>query len=517
MATILEVGAGKTYETIKAALTAAKSIDGKVEIVISAGTYTENVSFGDRTFVEDDKTYVGGITFKAAAGEDVKINGYFQCNSPSYDIKDVVFEGLNITNSVRNGGYFAPIMFGDNYAGKTASGLAVKNCTLTSTADGGTASGVALAMTLVCDGVTISGNTVNADCGVYGGDGNLIANTEISGNTMNGNKTVPNYNYWGVVYIFNSGEGNVISGNKIDGSALDYAVRVRNGEGVILTDNTITDCGDVVISDGSVASGNTVDGKELTFSAYEGSGTVFVCGGLAGKAGDTVIIDGMGYVVGTDVFGSFVEALKNVSEGTEKIEVFGDVTEDIPAEAMEIALSKNLLIAGSGKTAPTVTLNNGGKYLVFGPAEGAEDITVNFANIKLVAPKTQIIFGNSAYADDGSIVYSPVNAEIDGSSLVSAYVVAVEYESTVNVLEGGKFFSTGEVMSVKGTLNVTGNDAFVPAGGALTADDRQIVAHYMWDYGTVELNDTYATIYSQLRLRGADSSFIADNALIEIG
>ena len=61
-------------------------------------------------------------------------------------------------------------MFGDNYAGKTASGLAVKNCTLTSTADGGTASGVALAMTLKCDGIDITKNTINADCGVYGGE-----------------------------------------------------------------------------------------------------------------------------------------------------------------------------------------------------------------------------------------------------------------------------------------------------------------------------------------------------------
>ena len=38
MATILEVGAGKTYGTINAALTAAKSIDGKVEIS-KAGEY----------------------------------------------------------------------------------------------------------------------------------------------------------------------------------------------------------------------------------------------------------------------------------------------------------------------------------------------------------------------------------------------------------------------------------------------------------------------------------------------
>ena len=130
MATILEVGAGKTYETINAALTAAKSIDGKVEIVISAGTYTENVSFGNRTFVEDDKTYVGGITFKAAADAEVTIKGYFQCNATAADIKDVAFDGLNIECVAKGNGYYTPIGINAN-ASVTASGISVTNCTLT--------------------------------------------------------------------------------------------------------------------------------------------------------------------------------------------------------------------------------------------------------------------------------------------------------------------------------------------------------------------------------------------------
>ena len=222
MATVLEVGAGKTYATINAAVNAAKSIDGKVEIVISGGTYTENVSFGSRTFVEDGVTYAGGITFKAADGEEVNINGYFQCNSAARNQKDIVFDGLTITNSIRNGGYFAPIMFADNYAGSTASGLVVKNCTLNSSTGTvvGTSSGVALAMGLVVKGVTVSNNVINADCGVYGGDGNIISNTVITGNTMNGNAEDTYYNYWGMVYIYNCGEGNVITDNTMSDSAL---------------------------------------------------------------------------------------------------------------------------------------------------------------------------------------------------------------------------------------------------------------------------------------------------------
>ena len=120
------------FATISKAVNQAKSSSEKVTIEICSGEYTENISFGGRTFVEDDKTYVGGITFKAAEGADVKVNGYFQCNGVAGDLKDIVFDGLTITNSTRNGGYFAPIMFGDNYSGKTASGIVIQNCTLNS-------------------------------------------------------------------------------------------------------------------------------------------------------------------------------------------------------------------------------------------------------------------------------------------------------------------------------------------------------------------------------------------------
>ncbi len=318
MATILEVGAGKTYENINAAVTAAKSIEGKVEIVIADGTYTENVLYGSRTFVEDGVTYVGGITFKAAEGAEVNINGYFQCNGTAGDLKDIVFDGLTITNTVRNGGYFAPIMFGDNYTGKTASGIAVTNCVLNSSTGTatGTSSGVALTMSLSCDGVTVAGNTINADCGVYGGDGNLIANTEISGNTMNGNTEVPSYSYWGMVYIYNSGTGNVISGNTMDSSAL-CAVRIRKGAGVVVKDNTVTDCnnyndgGVIQLTNGSVSGDNTVDGEVLTYPLYEGNDLLAVAG-IAGAEGEAVIIDGIAYTVGTNVFADVSEAMKVV-------------------------------------------------------------------------------------------------------------------------------------------------------------------------------------------------------------
>lgn len=315
---------GKTaFSTINAALTEAKKSPEKVVIEIAAGEYTENVNFGPRTFVENGITYVGGITFKAVEGADVKINGYFQCNGVLGDLKDIAFDGLTITNSVRNGGYFAPIMFGDNYTGKTASGIVVTNCTLNSTANGGTSSGVALAMGLVCDGITISNNTINADCGVYGGDGNLIKNTVISENTMNGNEAVPSYSYWGVVYIYNSGAGNEVSGNTISGSALK-AVKVNKGNGIVLTDNTVTNCGDITFTDGSVVSGNTVDGIELVFPAYSGS-DLAVMSGIAGADGATVIIDDQAYTVGQNVFEDMSNAMAKVTADETNINIYKDV------------------------------------------------------------------------------------------------------------------------------------------------------------------------------------------------
>ena len=230
----------------------------------------------------------------------------------------------------------------------------------------------------------------------------------------------------------------------------------------------------------------------------------------AGKAADAVW--------GVNAFASFVSALDAVTAETDKIEVAGEIVEDIPAEARIVTLSKDLTISSADGSAASVTLNNGGyKMLIFESAEGAEDITVSFSNVSVVAPRTQIIFGNSGTADDDSTIYFPVNVEIDADSTVSAYVTAVEYESELDVAEGGKFFSTGEVMNVKGSMTASGSETFDPASETLTADDRQIVAHYMWDYGTVDLKDSYATIYSQLRLRGADSSFTADNSLIELG
>ena len=429
------------FATINGAVTEAKKSTEAVSVVIYSGEYNENINIGGRTFVEDGKTYVGGISFAAADGADVTLNGYIQCNAVAGDIKDIAIDGLTINNSVRNGGYFAPIMFGDNYSGKKASGISITNCTLNSTAEGGTSSGIALTMGLVCDGISIVGNTFNADCAVYGGDGNQISNTVISDNAMNGNEAEPSYNYWGVVYIYNCGEGNVVSGNTIDGSALS-AVKINKGNGVVLTDNTISACGDIRITDGSVVDGTTIDGTSLSdsYEVYSGS-DIFVYNGIAGENGDTVIVDGKAYVVGTNIF--------------------GDVN--------------------SGAAA---TLGNADKMVILEGANVTYDANQWFF---LNTAEKEIETDKWSYdvAVDASETY---DLQIDGT--FSAYQMLLNNAETV-VSQTGKLFASGETLRVMGgSLTVEGNreaDAGVPediftgswGGGTKPGADTQIKAYVM--------------------------------------
>ena len=141
---------------------------------------------------------------------------------------------------------------------------------------------------------------------------------------------------------------------------------------------------DVIYADGQVTSEFTID----MVSHLDGRITK-----LYVNAAFTENNLAAGQILGINAFTGMTAALKAVAPATESIEVTGDVTEDIPAEALTVTLSKDLIIAGSGETASVVTLNNGGyKTLIFGAADGAEDIDVKFENIQLLAPKTPVIF-----------------------------------------------------------------------------------------------------------------------------
>ena len=262
--------------------------------------------------------------------------------------------------------------------------------------------------------------------------------------------------------------------------------------------------GGTAIPEGTADANMVVEGTEI--AADTSLAALYVNGSWSALSeGSKVAADGKVVEVGTNAFGSFVNVIGMINEETEAVVVAGDVTEDIAAANMIVTLSQDLEIRGKG----TVTLNNGGyKKLVFAGAD------VKIAGVELVAPRTQVIFGIAASGEDAAV---PANVEIAADALVSAYVTAVAEGSTVNVLEGGKFFSTGEVMNVQGTLSASGNAAFDAKAEDLTAADRQVVAHYMWDYGTTELKNNYSTVYSQLRLIGADSEMTLNNARLEVG
>ena len=101
-----------------------------------------------------------------------------------------------------------------------------------------------------------------------------------------------------------------------------------------------------------------------------------------------------------------------------------------------------------------------------------------------------------------------------GSSIDSAYVIDITEDAVVKV-NAGSFISSGsENFNVDGVLEVTGNADFAAASADIS--DRQLAAFYIWQYGSVNLKNTYATAYSQLRVRNGGSLKL-DNALLEVG
>ena len=508
MSTVLKVGSDKEYTTIQAAINAAKTIEGQVVIEIDGGEYNEkDINFSAKKYVVDGVTYVGGIEFKAAEGAEVVINGNFVGSAVS-DFKGITFDGLTINNvDGKYSGYYAAIYFADGYASKTASDIVIQNCNITSTTSLGTSIAVAFAYSTVVDGVIVSNNTLNAECAIYGGDGNLYNDITISGNTMNGSKTMANYTYWGGVYIFKAGENVVIENNTISGSAFK-AINIRNGEGVVVVDNTVVDCqGEITVTDGSVVSGNTIDGVELTFPLYEGN-DILAYGGIAGENGDYAVINNTAYIVGTNAFGSFVDALLNVTAETTKIEVAGNITENGPASNIEVALSGNLEIVCSNGNAADIDWNSN-KKVSFVRAEGAEgEITLSLNNIDWA-------LGNSAMIYFGDLDSSKaIDVVMDATSRIEAYLVRVGTDSTLDMVPGAQMTVTREVLRIEGTLNAVGAEDFVAEDAAV--EDRQLKTAYtrVIAGGELNLTDTYMSSYSQFIAYGDVNM---DNARMDIG
>lgn len=546
----------------------AASTSEETVITVATGTYADNITLDSRSMEQK-----GDIKFIAAEGADVTFSGLFTIG---YYEKRVGSQKWNADIAFENITFDQAAAETHSIDIQQVNDFTMTNCTVVGDGEYG------LLGTNVDNGATITDcNFVNAgiqSAGSFGTalliSGGIFENSRInmqSGNsvTIDGvtfNNTLTDADLDNSFYVIRSNSIPMTITNcivNIDSEVTGVAegqeewalLWARNATTVPwniadieinLTDAAMAQTSLDVVKNGKTADQNTPDRITVTglissendiaellakTDGYvnvidNGTYSIYNNGELvASYSGTELFVDasftadnvGEGKLLGFNAFTSFAEALKAVNETTGKIVISGEIAEDIPAEELVVSLSKNLTVTGAEGS--SITLNNGGyKALVFGAAEGAEDISVNFSGVNLTAGKTQIIFGNTTTDEEGNLVALPVNVEIDATSTVSAYVIALEENSTVNVLEGGRFFSTGEVMNIKNgaTLSASGSEDFDTAA-ELTADDRQVIAHYMWNYGTVELTDTVASIYSQLRLRGENAKIVTDNAVISLG
>ena len=191
MATILEVGVGKTYETINAAVNAASTTE-ETTIVISAGTYNEDITLDARSMEQK-----GNIKFVAAEDAEVTITGtvtigYLEkrvgskqwtanvefegiifdqakAETNSIDIQDVVDFALTNCTIVGDGEYGITGTNVENDA--TITGCTFENAAVQSYGNFGT--------NLLIDGCTFDESVIN----IQSGDGVTVSNCTFS-NTL---------------------------------------------------------------------------------------------------------------------------------------------------------------------------------------------------------------------------------------------------------------------------------------------------------------------------------------------
>ena len=376
MATILEVGAGKNYATIQAALNDAADGD---TIIIATGDYT----------TEGEIQINNALTVKAADGAEVIVDHVVlgsSFNDPN--VSAVTISGLTIKPTVHNGGDW-------NYTGvwqnnTNISAITIENCVIDFTNTPADVKSVGIKLSRGSSGdavetLEITGNTIigtdNTQSYITVGDKGSISSVTVEGNECYGgssssavtldfgykttgevsvvvkdNKVADVTNGHGINFgnVKNSDIDITVTGNTVenvtgeDRAAINMhntsteagkvtvsdnvisdsisGINMSAVQGVVISDNTLTDCDESIIyTDGSVISGNTVDGEELTFPAYSGS-DIFVYDKVTGEDGDKVIIDGIAYVVGENVFASMDDAVKALKDNNTTIAMLSDAT-----------------------------------------------------------------------------------------------------------------------------------------------------------------------------------------------
>ena len=212
MATVLEVGADKTYQTISAALEAAETMGADetnpIEIVISSGQYVEDLRIS-----ETNSSY---ITLKSAdpankaelVGQiifgDVRSGGAAQ---PAWDLTDFSIEDLKIsyTGNGADGAENSAITTNGYVRAKNFS---ITNCEINAT----NGYGIGLQSTYSIDNAVITGNILTGD----GTNGRGI-------------------------YLYSSFTDAIVSGNDVSKFAHGINIQFSTGN-FDVTGNTVSDC-----------------------------------------------------------------------------------------------------------------------------------------------------------------------------------------------------------------------------------------------------------------------------------
>ena len=231
-AAILEVGAGRTYTTIQAAVDAASAGD---TILVYAGVYADKVLIGDSggTALSEDMTKYANvvlmasgtptdkITIKSAGDGDVIIDGQSSTDFNLYGVsrKHYVLDGLKFRNARQSS---------IRYVGSSAENLVVKNCTF----EGTTSAPYDHGIELKGDNAYIYNNTFSLPGSFVVIDVVDALNSIISHNTITGGD-------YGI-YVHNYTHGTSVEFNNLTGNAGDLTgIFFRDANNITVRRNVI--------------------------------------------------------------------------------------------------------------------------------------------------------------------------------------------------------------------------------------------------------------------------------------
>ena len=215
-----------------------------------------------------------------------------------------------------------------------------------------------------------------------------------------------------------------------------------------------------------------------------------------------------GKFCGINAFASFADALKNVGENTNGIEISGSLAESATTDNITVAMSKDLIISGG-----SVNWNAGKGWIQFKKADGVEGtVNLTFEDFQLTGGAS----GNTKvfYFANGT------NTTIGDGASIEFYNGAIQPGAIVTVKKGGELLCMKEALQVQASgdlraqLIVEGEEGFDTA--AATLADRMAYTKYANVYADVIVTDSFYSAYDYINVRES-GKFVADNSVVEIG